>query len=102
MPHTFEGGKRQHCAFTIAEFCDAHRISRSKFYQLLKTGMAPRLMKVGTRRIVSIEAAEAWRRDLENITENIEGPRPPGLKKDEAQGTRVAPLIDPRASGSST
>jgi hypothetical protein len=52
-------------AFSIQQFCDAHSISRAKFYLLLKEGIAPRLMKVGRRRLISIEAAELWRRQME-------------------------------------
>jgi hypothetical protein len=83
MPHISDDAKSHHCAFTIAEFCEAHRISRSKLYQLVKAGMGPRLMKIGTRRIVSSEAAEAWRRYLETGTENLEAPRPPVLNETE-------------------
>ena len=52
-------------AFTIAEFCEAHRISRSKFYQLLNEGAAPRLMKVGTKVLITTESAARWRADRE-------------------------------------
>jgi hypothetical protein len=52
-------------AFTIAEFCQAHRISRSKLYQLWAAGIGPRFMKVGVKVLVSIEAAADWRRERE-------------------------------------
>jgi len=52
-------------AYSIAEFCVAHRISRSKFYQLVKQGLAPRMMCIGKRRLVSVEAAIDWRRERE-------------------------------------
>jgi len=52
-------------AYSITEFCAAHRISRATFYNLIKAGQAPRLMAVGGRRLVSKEAAEAWRRARE-------------------------------------
>ena len=54
-------------AFTIREFCKAHRISISYYYELKKIGRAPREMALGTRRIISAEAAAAWR--AENTAE---------------------------------
>lgn len=52
-------------AFTIPEFFDAYSISRSKFYEMRKAGSGPRIMKVGRRTLISVEAATAWRRRLE-------------------------------------
>ncbi len=52
-------------AFSIQQFCAAHGLSRSSFYNLVKAGTAPRLMKVGTRTLISREAAIDWRRDRE-------------------------------------
>lgn len=52
-------------AFSIQEFCDSHRISRAKFYLLLKENLAPKLMHVGRRRLISNEAATEWRRQME-------------------------------------
>ena len=39
-------------AQTVEEFCQAHRISRGTFYNLLKDGRGPRVMKVGARTLV--------------------------------------------------
>jgi predicted DNA-binding transcriptional regulator AlpA len=52
-------------ALSIDEFCSDHGISRATFYNLRKTGRAPLEMKVGARRLISIEAAAAWRRQME-------------------------------------
>jgi hypothetical protein len=52
-------------ARSIDEFCKDHRISRATFYNLKKVGKAPAEMVVGTRRLISDEAAEAWRRARE-------------------------------------
>ena len=46
--------------YAIPEFCNAYNISRSKFYELLKAGFGPRIMKVGRRTLISVEAAEEW------------------------------------------
>jgi hypothetical protein len=58
-------GAQDRAAFTIAEFCQAHRISRSKLYQMWAAGIGPRFMKVGVKVLVSVEAAADWRRDRE-------------------------------------
>lgn len=55
-------------AATIPQFCDGHNISRTHFYQLLKEGRGPRLMKVGRRTLISQEAAVEWRRRMEAET----------------------------------
>jgi hypothetical protein len=48
-------------AFTIPEFCVAHRISTSFYFKLKQQGSGPAEMQVGTRRIISKESAAAWR-----------------------------------------
>jgi predicted DNA-binding transcriptional regulator AlpA len=49
------------CAFTINEFCEAHRISRSKLYMLWREGTGPRTKSIGNKRIITAEAAAEWR-----------------------------------------
>jgi hypothetical protein len=46
-------------AFSVEEFCRRHRISVQLFYKF-KTDM-PRTFKVGTRVLISREAAARWR-----------------------------------------
>ena len=55
----------QQSAFTISEWCDRNRISRSLFYILDRRGEAPQTFRVGKRRLVSPEADLDWRRELE-------------------------------------
>jgi hypothetical protein len=55
----------QQCAYTISEFCEAHRISRSQFYLMLKAGDGPILMRIGKQSRISVEAAASWRRARE-------------------------------------
>ena len=50
-------------AFTIEEFCRRHRISVQLFYKF-KDEM-PLTFRVGTRVLISKEAAAAWRRERE-------------------------------------
>jgi hypothetical protein len=52
-------------AYTIPEFCNSHRISRAKLYQLWAAGAGPRYINIGVKRIISVEAAEAWCRQME-------------------------------------
>ena len=52
-------------AFSIDEFCRAYGLGKTTFFKLLKTGAAPRVMRVGHRTLISREAAEAWRRSVE-------------------------------------
>ncbi len=54
----------QQC-FTVNEFCEAHRISRARFYEMINQGVGPRILKCGSRTLVSVEAAAEWRRSME-------------------------------------
>jgi hypothetical protein len=54
-------------ADSIDAFCKAHSISRATFYNLKGRGKAPKTLVVGRRRLVSHEAAAAWRRSMEEL-----------------------------------
>jgi hypothetical protein len=47
-------------AYSVAEFCDAHCISRALFYLLQARGDGPRIMKAGKRTLISVDAAQEW------------------------------------------
>ncbi len=51
--------------FNVNGFCAAHDITKVTFYKLLKDGLGPRIMKVGARTLISVEAAADWRRQME-------------------------------------
>jgi hypothetical protein len=51
--------------FTVKEFCRSHKVSRSRLYELWKEGHGPVFAKLGKRRLISAEAAETWRRQIE-------------------------------------
>jgi hypothetical protein len=51
--------------FTVQEFCDAYRISKSRYYELKAQGLTPVEMHVGRKRLISFEAADLWRRQRE-------------------------------------
>ena len=51
--------------YSIREFCTAHGISDHMFFKLQRQKLAPRTMRVRARTLVSVEAAEEWRRQCE-------------------------------------
>jgi len=61
----------ENLAFSIENFCRLHGISRSKFYLLLNEGLAPKIMKIGRRTLISHEAAAQWRKDMERGNANL-------------------------------
>jgi hypothetical protein len=67
------GGVREagRAAYTVSEFCDAHRISRSKLYQLWSADLGPRFIQIGTKKIITTEAAANWRRAGEAADEAL-------------------------------
>ena len=48
-------------AMGVKEFCKRHSISRGLFYELLRNGQGPDIMRVGRRMLISQEAAAEWR-----------------------------------------
>jgi hypothetical protein len=48
-------------AYSIPEFCKAHNISVAHYYVLKQRGLGPVEMQLGRRRLISREAAVAWR-----------------------------------------
>ena len=49
-------------AYSIRSFCEAHALSRAMYFKMKAMDEGPAEMEVGRRRMVSIEAAAAWRR----------------------------------------
>jgi hypothetical protein len=49
---------------SVSAFCRVHSISRSYFYKLRRLGRAPQSCLSGRKRLISADAAEAWRRNL--------------------------------------
>ena len=56
-------------AYSVDEFCARHRISPQLFYKNRK--QMPRTFNVGTRVLISKEAAAAWRREREQAAERV-------------------------------
>ena len=59
-------------AYCIPEFCCAHSLSESFFHKLMTEDRGPKVMRIGRRTLVSIEAAGAWRARQEAAAENHE------------------------------
>ena len=53
-------------ALSISDFCRRHGLCRATFYNLMKRDQAPATMRVGSRILISAEAAAAWRRRMES------------------------------------
>jgi hypothetical protein len=53
-------------AYSVDEFCARHRISPQLFYKLKPQGLMPATFNVGTRVLISREAAAEWRRARES------------------------------------
>jgi len=63
--------KRDHvqpAVYTIAEWCEAFRVSRGHFYNLLRRGEGPRVLRLGRRVVISAEATAEFVRRSEAIT----------------------------------
>lgn len=66
--HAIGYGYTPQAALTIAQFCDAHHISRTHLHNMCKAGKGPRIFRLGRRVLISAEAAADWRRQLEQET----------------------------------
>jgi hypothetical protein len=53
-------------AYSVNEFCATHRISLAFYYRLKRAGAGPKEMLLGRKRLISTEAAAAWRRARED------------------------------------
>jgi hypothetical protein len=51
--------------YTIREFCDRHRIALSFYYKLQKQGRGPRTMILGSKVLISAQAASEWAAAIE-------------------------------------
>lgn len=56
--------KKPQSAFTIQQFCEDHSFSKNMFYKLKRAGLAPKMIAVGARRIITVEAAMEWRHTM--------------------------------------
>jgi hypothetical protein len=77
-------------AYSISVFCQRHDLSRAALYNAWKTGRGPRIMRIGSRVLITREAAEAWRREREQASEQ---PRSPVYRSPDqaARNARLKP-----------
>jgi hypothetical protein len=54
--------------FTIKTFCLAHHLSEAMFFKMREMGIGPDEMRVGSRVLISFEAAAKWRAQREVTT----------------------------------
>lgn len=47
-------------AFTIAEFCEAYKVSRGRLHELDQAGLGPKTYRIASRPYVSLTAAQEW------------------------------------------
>lgn len=57
--------KKENIVYSVQGFCDEHGISRNHLYRLWGNGEGPAFMRVGRRRLITVEAAAAWRKRME-------------------------------------
>jgi hypothetical protein len=62
--NTIQGNVTGKACYSVDEFCSSHSISKAMFYKLRAVGKAPQTMAVGSRTLISYEAAADWRRDM--------------------------------------
>lgn len=68
MPRYSENIITPRLAYSVDEYCDAHGICRGSLYNLWRRGDGPKRMKLGSRTLISVEAADAYRRQCEAAT----------------------------------
>jgi predicted DNA-binding transcriptional regulator AlpA len=61
-------------SYSISEWCELRKVSRSMFYKLDSQGKAPRTYNIGTKRAVSPEADDEWvrAREAESAERDVE------------------------------
>jgi hypothetical protein len=58
-------------SYTILQFCEAERISRSLLYRAWREGWGPRYHLVGAHKRISPEARREWRQEREAAVMNL-------------------------------
>jgi len=55
-------------AYSIKQFAQAHGLSESMVFKLMRDGRGPRLLRLGRRTLITVEAAAEWRAAHERAT----------------------------------
>jgi hypothetical protein len=64
-PQRIRGPPTPPACFSIASFCVAHHLSESMFFKMRAEGWGPAEMRVGSRVLITFEAATRWRAQRE-------------------------------------
>jgi hypothetical protein len=91
LDHSPARGRIPHQAYTISEFCEAHRISRGLFYILKGQGLAPRITLLAGKQIITDEDAATWRRERSEASASPEPAEQP--QRADAPAVTTAPSI---------
>ena len=78
-------------AYSIRRFCERHDISEAFFHKLRGLGLAPVVMKVGARTLISREAAARWRGEREAAVQQ----KTDAASRDAAPGSMAMRLERP-------
>ena len=58
--HVQSRGNARRRLGTVSDALELIPVSRSTFYELVRTGRVPGVVKVGRRRLVDLEALDVW------------------------------------------
>jgi hypothetical protein len=62
---------RLDASLTIAEFCQAEKISRSMLYRAWSEGWGPKFYRVGVTRRITYRARLEWQREREAVASSV-------------------------------
>ena len=51
--------------YTVKQFTQTYNLSRSTIYRLWRDGRGPRVLRVGRKVLITVEAAQEWARSME-------------------------------------
>jgi predicted DNA-binding transcriptional regulator AlpA len=55
-------------ALSIRSFCLVYDISPATFFRMQREGWGPKVMKIGHKSLISMEAADEWRQERERTS----------------------------------
>jgi hypothetical protein len=90
MNTTTPTGTETRDAYSVEEFCLRHAISRAFLYLLWKRGDGPAFMQLGSRRLISCEAAAEWRARMTAPAQRVAHRMPPARRIARRAGEIVA------------
>ena len=72
-------------AYTVQEFCNAYRISKPKFYRMVRAGEAPQSIKIGGTRRIPYSAAKDW--EAKFLEDTVISPEDSESRRQRVRGT---------------